>query len=69
MSGEGYERQGVVEANEIPAAVIVRWPSEPSVVHPHRFPSAAGDGEIRPWILSETDIGGIAMLPLKVSGP
>jgi hypothetical protein len=24
--------------------------------------------EIRPWILSGTDIGGIAVLPLKVSG-
>jgi hypothetical protein len=31
----------LVEANEIPAVVIVRWPSKPSVIHPHRFPDTA----------------------------
>jgi len=29
------------EANESPAVVIVRWPSKPSVLHPHRFGTAA----------------------------
>jgi len=31
----------LVEANETPAVVIVRWPVKPTVMHPHRFPSAA----------------------------
>jgi hypothetical protein len=31
----------LVEADETPAVVIVRWPAKPSVLHPHRFPSAA----------------------------
>jgi hypothetical protein len=33
----------LVEANETPAGVIVRWPAKPSVLHPHRFPAV---GEI-----------------------
>ena len=35
------EFPGLVEADETPAAVIIRWPVEPTVLHPHRFPSAA----------------------------
>jgi hypothetical protein len=31
----------LVEADETPAVVIVRWPSKPSVLHPHRFGVAA----------------------------
>jgi hypothetical protein len=31
----------LVEANETPAVIIVRWPSKPSVFHPRRFPGAA----------------------------
>ena len=31
----------LIEADETPAVVIVRWPSKPSVFHPCRFPSAA----------------------------
>ena len=31
----------LVEANETPAVVIVRWPAKPSVLHPHRFPAVA----------------------------
>jgi hypothetical protein len=31
----------LIEANETPAVVIVRWPAKPTVIHPHRFPSAA----------------------------
>jgi hypothetical protein len=31
----------LVETDETPAVVIVRWPSKPTVVHPHRFPTAA----------------------------
>jgi hypothetical protein len=27
----------LVEADETPAVVIVRWPVKPSVIHPHRF--------------------------------
>jgi hypothetical protein len=30
----------LIKANETPAVVIVRWPSKPSVIHPHRFPTA-----------------------------
>jgi hypothetical protein len=31
----------LVEADETPAVVIVRWPAKPSVLHPRRFPGAA----------------------------
>jgi hypothetical protein len=31
----------LVEANETPAVIIVRWPAKPSVLHPHRFPAVA----------------------------
>jgi hypothetical protein len=31
----------LIEADETPAAVIIRWPVKPSVLHPHRFPAAA----------------------------
>jgi hypothetical protein len=31
----------LIEADETPSAVIVRWPAKPTVLHPHRFPSAA----------------------------
>jgi hypothetical protein len=31
----------LIETDETPAVVIVRWPAKPTVIHPHRFPSAA----------------------------
>jgi hypothetical protein len=31
----------LVEADETPAVVIIRWPAKPSVLHPRRFPTAA----------------------------
>jgi hypothetical protein len=31
----------LVEADETPAVVIIRWPVKPSVVHPRRFPDTA----------------------------
>jgi hypothetical protein len=31
----------LVQANETPAAVIIRWPSRPTVLHPYRFPTVA----------------------------
>jgi hypothetical protein len=31
----------LIEANETPAVVIIRWPSKPSVLHPRRFPDTA----------------------------
>ena len=31
----------LIEADETPAVVIVRWPLKPSVLHPRRFPAAA----------------------------
>jgi hypothetical protein len=31
----------LVEADETPAAVIIRWPAKPTVLHPHRFPTTA----------------------------
>ena len=31
----------LVETDQTPAVVIVRWPSKPTVLHPHRFGSAA----------------------------
>jgi hypothetical protein len=31
----------LVEADETPAVVIVRWPAKPSVFHPRLFPAAA----------------------------
>ena len=31
----------LVEADETPAVVIIRWPAKPSVLHPYRFGTAA----------------------------
>lgn len=31
----------LIEADETPAVVIVRWPLKPTMLHPRRFPSAA----------------------------
>jgi hypothetical protein len=31
----------LVETNEHPTVIIVRWPVKPSVLHPHRFGTAA----------------------------
>jgi hypothetical protein len=31
----------LVEADETPAVVIIRWPLKASVVHPRRFPDVA----------------------------
>jgi hypothetical protein len=31
----------LVEADETPAVVIVRWPVKPSMIHPRRFPDTA----------------------------
>jgi hypothetical protein len=31
----------LVESDETPPVIIIRWPSKPSVLHPRRFPSAA----------------------------
>jgi hypothetical protein len=31
----------LIEADETPAVVIIRWPVKPSVIHPRRFPDTA----------------------------
>jgi hypothetical protein len=31
----------LIEADEAPAVVIVRWPAKPAVFHPRRFPDVA----------------------------
>jgi hypothetical protein len=31
----------LVEADETPAVVILRWPAKPTVCHPRRFPDTA----------------------------
>jgi hypothetical protein len=31
----------LVEADETPAVVIVRWPAKPTILHPRRFPDTA----------------------------
>jgi hypothetical protein len=31
----------LVEADETPPVIIIRWPGKPTVMHPRRFPSAA----------------------------
>jgi hypothetical protein len=31
----------LVEADETPAVVIIKWPAKPSILHPHRFPATA----------------------------
>jgi len=31
----------LVEADETPAAIIIRWPVKASVLHPHRFGTTA----------------------------
>jgi hypothetical protein len=33
--------RSAVKTSEIAAGVIIKWPAKPSVLHPHRFPSAA----------------------------
>ena len=32
---------GLVEADEAPTVVIIRWPAKPTSFHPRRFPSGA----------------------------
>jgi hypothetical protein len=32
----------LVQADETPAVVLVRWPAKPTIFHPRRFPSSAG---------------------------
>jgi hypothetical protein len=42
----------LVEADETPAVVIVRWPAKPTVFHPRRFPSGADTAaasSLPPW--------------------
>jgi hypothetical protein len=31
----------LVEADETPAVVIVKWPAKPTILHPRRFPDTA----------------------------
>jgi hypothetical protein len=31
----------LVQADETPVVVIVRWPAKPTIFHPRRFPSGA----------------------------
>ena len=31
----------LVEADETPAVIIVRWPAKPTILHPRRFPDTA----------------------------
>jgi hypothetical protein len=31
----------LVEADETPAVVIVKWPGKPTILHPRRFPDTA----------------------------
>ena len=31
----------LIEADETPAVIIVRWPVKPTVLHPRRFPDTA----------------------------
>jgi hypothetical protein len=31
----------LIEADETPAVIIVRWPAKPTVCHPRRFPDTA----------------------------
>jgi hypothetical protein len=31
----------LVEADETPAVIIIRWPAKASVLHPHRLPAVA----------------------------
>jgi hypothetical protein len=41
----------LVEADETPAVVIVRWPAKPTILHPRRFPQeerGTGDVHLRP---------------------
>jgi hypothetical protein len=31
----------LVQADETPAVIIIRWPAKPSVLHAHQFPAVA----------------------------
>jgi hypothetical protein len=48
----------LIEANEAPAVIIVKWPSKPSVFHPRRFPGAAA-ALARLFAEAATRLGGI----------
>jgi hypothetical protein len=48
----------LVEADETPAVIILRWPAKPTVLHPHRFPSAA-EGAARTFAIAAVRLAGI----------
>jgi hypothetical protein len=37
----------LIEADETPAVIIIRWPAKATVLHPRRFPAAAADTTAR----------------------
>jgi hypothetical protein len=48
----------LVQADETPAVIIVRWPSKPTVLHPHRFPDAAA-AIARLFAVASTELAGL----------
>jgi hypothetical protein len=48
----------LLEADETPAVVIISWPLQPTVVHPHRFPSAA-DSAVRIFVAAVVQLASI----------
>jgi hypothetical protein len=41
----------LVETAEHPTVVIIRWPIKPTVIHPHRFGTAADGAPVRSRLL------------------
>ena len=41
LNGHDTVTVELIEADETPAVVIIRWPNKPTVLHPQRFPDTA----------------------------
>jgi hypothetical protein len=41
INGHDFITVELIEADETPAVVIIRWPAKPTLIHPQRFPNAA----------------------------
>jgi hypothetical protein len=48
----------LVEADETPAVILIRWPLKATVIHPRRFPDTAA-GIVRLFAEAHTVLAGI----------
>ena len=52
----------LVEADETPAVVIIRWPAKATILHPRRFPDTAAM-IARLFAEAATELGGFRLAP------